>query len=296
MAFWDKLKDKRSNQTKAAEQVKEGEGQKEKVIEQVKEGEGPKEKETENLLGFALLNDVTFSMADFFAGMKEDWGIEVQHQFKGGVLTFELMGFPFILAHIPTSLPEEETAAACSFSFEKDMKETVSLHQSYVMVTLFGFPTAENVNARIAFTKVGMSLMGLNNAGAMFMGANNLVLSASEYRRQKPIMNAAESHNDSYLPVNLWIRIGFTQGEKGIVGYTHGFSDLAKKELEINNADMDLPALHDLLYNLSFNIIVNNANLQNGLIDLKGDEECITVITKIWKSHLSDNEVVHLII
>lgn len=282
MTFWDKIKDQFFNQTKAEEQAKDDEGQ--------------KKEETEGILGFALFNDSTFSIADFFSGMKEDWGFEVQYQFEGEVLTFELMGFQFVLKHMPIPLSEEETAVACGFSLEKEMKETVALHRSYVLVTIFGAPKAENVNSRIVFTKVAISLMGMNHANGMFMGANNLVLSANEYRKQKPIMDAAESHNDSYLPVNLWIRFGFVQGEKGIIGYTQGFSDLSKKELEINNTDMEMPALYDLLFSLSFNIMVTDADLQNGLIDLKGDQEVITVITKIWKSNLFDQEVVHLLI
>lgn len=251
---------------------------------------------TEGILGFALLKDTAFSVEAFFSWMKEDWGFTPSYTFEGEVLEFKLSGFQFVLRHMPIPLSKEETAAACNFSLEENIRETVSSHRSYVIVSIFGASKAEKINSRIGFTKVCMSLMGMENACGIFLGAFQLMLSSDTYRRPKSVMDAAESHGDRYLPPNLWIRFGFTRSGNGVIGYTQGFAQLGKRELEICKADMELPVLYQILFQLSFQMVGRDADLNHGLIDLQGTEGCLTIITKIWKSNLSENEVTHLIL
>ncbi|MGI5958572.1 MAG: DUF4261 domain-containing protein [Massiliimalia sp.] len=237
----------------------------------------------DKILGFALLNDKEFDIQQFRLNLKRDWDVEPEMKMKNNGLVnlaFMISGMSFLLTHMPAPVPNHEAERAARYNYLwKGGQEAVAGHQSFVVVALLQNPCQDRVRTCTQYTKVCGALMGLPNACAMFMGGQNLVISAEEYRKNIAAMKKADEDGKRYFPIQMWVHIGLARGKNGGCGYTYGLKDFGKKEIEIIDHLVPPMQMYQLISMMSYLFVVNDVQLQDGL-RIRLDEK-VTVTLKL---------------
>lgn len=223
----------------------------------------------DKILGFALLNTKEFDIQQFRLNLKRDWDIEPEMKMKNNGLVnlaFMISGMSFLLTHMPAPIPNHEAERAARYNYLwKGGQEAVAGHQSFVVVALLQNPCQDRVRTCAQYSKVCGALMGLPNACAVYMGGQNLVVSAAEYRRNIEVMKKAQEEGKPYFPIQLWVYIGLAKGKQGGCGYTYGLKDFGKKEIEILEHPIPPAQMYQLISMMCYLFVVNDVQLQDGL-------------------------------
>ena len=181
-----------------------------------------------HFLGFVLLRDAEWDQEAFFARLKEKWDIEpkdLDSKDDEKIFVFNAENYLVSLAFYPSPVPDSEAEQNAAFNYLwRNAQQEVAKHTAQIVVSVSnGMDTMER--AKI-FVKVCESCIDDNTIGIY---TNGTVYAPDFYRKNAEVMKS------DALPLLDYVWLGLSNADGKLRGYTMGFENFGKYELEFLN-------------------------------------------------------------
>lgn len=207
-------------------------------------------------VAFVLLSDENCDYEVIRKALSDDWGIPCRQSTENGSLVFEhggdLVAYNLIKGQVPDGEAQEN--ARNNYLWEGALDATEK-HRSHLLVALVNHGESP-IDAGILHTKLVAAACRLDNVvGVYFTGT---VVSPESY------LEEAEHIRKGTIPLLDWVWFGLYQSEEGCGGYTRGLTVFGKGELEVVNFEGDLQTVRDILVDVAFYLLQEDATLDPG--------------------------------
>lgn len=233
-------------------------------INKIFKGDNPETtgKQTSIVLGMVLLNDI--SKIDFKKVIGElqykyDITITGQDVDEGkGIGVIQLKGSQIAIVLMDVPIPGDELEFPSRISYLwPDAKDLTSRHKGHIIISVTSTGD-DKLKMFRTFTKVATCILTNTNALGIYLGNQTLVLPTAFY------VDSAKSMTADSLPLMNWIYIGLRDEDNKNSGYTFGLKEFGFDEMEILNSKHSKEEIHEMLFNLSHYVILNNVILKDG--------------------------------
>lgn len=207
-------------------------------------------------VAFVLLSDDACNYDAIRRTMADEWGIQCKESPKDGGLMFEYHGDLVAFNPIKGQVPGGEAQENARNNYLWDgAVEAAERHRSHLLIALINHGDSA-IDAGTVHTKLVSSACRLPNAlGVYFQGT---VVSPESY------ISEAEHIREGIVPFLDWVWFGLYQSPEGCGGYTRGLSVFGKEELEVVDSDADLQTVRDILVEVAYHLLQNDAVLESG--------------------------------
>lgn len=207
-------------------------------------------------IAFVLLSDDRCDFDTIRKALSEEWGIQTKESPEEGGLVFEYGGDLVAFNLIKGQVPGEEAQENARNNYLWDgAVQAAEKHTSHLLVALINHGESA-IDAGIVHTKLVASACRLTNAlGVYFQGT---VVSPESY------IEESQQIREGIVPFLDWVWFGLYQSPEGCGGYTRGLSVFGKEEIEVVDSDADLQTVRDILIEVSYHLLQNDAVLESG--------------------------------
>ena len=207
-------------------------------------------------IAFVLLSDDGCDFDAIRRALSEEWGIQTKESPEEGGLVFEyggdLAAFNLIKGQVPGGEAQEN--ARNNYLWDGAV-QAAERHSSHLLVALINHGESA-IDAGIVHAKLVASACRLPNAiGVYFQGT---VVSPESY------IDEAQHIREGVVPFLDWVWFGLYQSPEGCGGYTRGLSVFGKEEIEVVDSDADLQTVRDILIEVAYHLLQNDAVLESG--------------------------------
>ncbi len=185
------------------------------------------------------------------------WDIQ-KNEINGNdqTISFEVDGVTYLVAMIPSPLPDEGLETAVEYSYLwKDARSALD-NKSYIAIAVVG--EKDLLDLYIGATKISAIILEHTNSSGIYLSGQSLVLSREFYIEEAKKMTA------DTLPLKLWVYIGMHQNEKGNSAYTFGLKEFGLQELEIVNSGKTVEEVTEYIYNMAHLALIEGIEKNDG--------------------------------
>lgn len=214
-----------------------------------------KKKLPDIIVGFVLLEGISYDFNKLKANLKEEWGVEIKDSAEEDTIAFNVDKMLIACSFVPAPIPDHEVESHYKDNWMwEDVEKKVSKQRSHVIISILN--GKDNIERYKVFTKIASSILVEEEAIAVYMSP--MIIEKETYRC------LAKELKIGKLPILLWVYIGIAKGKNGISAYTLGLNHFKKKEVEILNSLRDCGEVFEFILRIIGEIIKNDINVEKG--------------------------------
>ncbi len=222
--------------------------------------------------GFILLSSPTWDQNKLLADLKEKWEIDPEEflsQMDTEVI-FDLDGIHAAYIFVPEHMADKEAEAYAANNFQwPEANEVAAAHKAYIHVSVHAEYFIDTIERAKVFTKLMSAACRQTNASGVY--TSGVVVEPVYY----DLFSDMLKHD--CLPIETWIWCGAVTINNEVMCYTFGMENFGMDEMEICDPSMDIDGMREVLRNLAYYILENDAILGDGETVAFSDHESYTV-------------------
>lgn len=222
--------------------------------------------------GCILLSSPSWDQSKLLSDLKEKWDIEPKENLSksDSELIFDLDGIHAAFMFVPEHMPDGEAEAYASNNFQwPEANAVAKAHQGYIHISVHADFLIDTIDRAKLFTKL-MSA-GSRQPFASGVYTSGVVVEPVYY----DLFSDMLKHD--CLPIETWIWCGAVTIENEVMCYTFGMENFGMDEMEICDPNMDIDGMREVLRNLAYYVLENDAILGDGETVAFSDQESYTV-------------------
>ncbi|BAV04365.1 protein of unknown function [Filimonas lacunae] len=210
--------------------------------------------------GIVLVKGAAALNADGFVKDFTEWSAAAMKELvrDTNTLLLNIEGATVAISAVNTPVDAKEINAAGRNAYQwPNVVQQAQKHQSQLVIAI-SEEEADALKHYMILTEVAASLLRTSEGTVVYMPGQSLLIPKAYY------LEEAESMDEYYYPLHLWLTFGRQQDEKGNSGYTSGLKEFGKMELEINDATASPEAITSVLFNIAHYILENDVMFASG--------------------------------
>lgn len=222
--------------------------------------------------GCILLSSPSWDQDKLLSDLKEKWDIEVNECISrnDSELIFDIDGIHAAYIFVPEHLANNEAEAYAANNFQwPEANDVAAAHTGYIHVSVHAEFLIDTIDRAKLFTKLMSAACRQTNASGVY--TSGVVVEPVYY----DLFSDMLKHD--CLPIETWVWCGAVTIENEVMCYTFGMENFGMDEMEICDPSMDIDAMREVLRNLAYYILENDAILGDGETVAFSDHESYTV-------------------